>query len=164
MRLFANEHLRRATHHSEETSLSCIYAHYRKWSHFHGKSSLGEEKFERDLQTWTKAPFEEFRGHRLYRLEVVDPEERKERERQKVRAQDAAPRVVGQVRVLRDIVYRSDSIAPGAVLDWMAPTDKERANLEQMKNSRGMDAGQYLVVMFKEERRYVPAEAVTREL
>lgn len=164
VRPFATERLRRSTHHSEETRLSCIYAHYRKWAHFGDQMPLGLDRFERDLQAVTKATFEEFRGERIYQLEVVDPKEREERNRQAQRAKQAAPLVVGQVRVVRDVVYRSDSLSPGQVLDWLSPTDKERDTIEQMKNSKGARAGQYLVIMFKGERRYVPADAVTREL
>lgn len=163
-KLFFREKLRRAKHQEEEMMLSTIYAHYRKWAFFRDESPYSKDNFERDLRRAIKADPVEFRGDLLFPCFVREVEIEAATEEARERRSKAGPSLLGQVKALHRIVFADAEIPHGTVLDWLEPTEFERADFRQQRASAFRKDEFFVVVMFKGVRRTIASNLVEKLL
>lgn len=161
---FAKARLRKSEHDSTNTTLSCLYAHYRRWAFLSDLLSLSVERFEADLKKLCKNEAEEFRGHRVYPVEVVLPWESDAPVEASKKATKPKSRVLGQVEFTRQVSFGSDAIQIGEALDWMEPNESEKETIESKATVKFSRATQHIVVMFRGTRRIVSTDGLRRKL
>jgi hypothetical protein len=162
--IFLRQKTRPAKLKEERTRLECLYAHYRRWSHFADRVATTREKFEVAMRKSCAAEPYEFRGDLIFPTFLLDPlEETLEED------EDDAPlreplrnKVRGLVRVVTPMTFRDEVCEAGEVLQWLEPTEGERRNLERMSKLAVLGNRTHLVVLWREKRRTVAGKCVER--
>lgn len=159
---FVKERLRPVVHDEDHTRISCIYAHYRRWAFLKDLAPYSAKNFETDMARITKREPEEFRGERLYPIQILVIE--KEDENEPKKQEQELPIVIGEVEVTTEIQFYQLKVPVGTKLQWLEPTTSERESM-RLAASRDMSStGGQLVIMLEGKRRMVSTSSIRRLL
>jgi len=157
---FVERRTRKAAHPSEHLAGYVVYAHYKRRAWLDDRGAVQEKTFLGHLEKIYGAPAtHESSGAELYACVVLDAEaEQKKRARK-----DRLDEVRGKVRIVEALNFCDGVLEAGSVVDWMAPTENEKRDLERDRQGQGQGAhASWLVVSWSGKRRRVPGDAVRR--
>lgn len=144
------------------TRVECLHAHYKRWAFFNETNPVSLKTFEERLPPKFRALAEEVCGTRIYPRLILDPPEPEGDDDDDEIRSVAARSPFGKVRTVQTMTFCDGVLETGTVLDWVPPSKWESYEIARKSGDARDDTQAWLVVVWKDKRRYLDGTHVER--